>query len=183
MGIAPTAELEYMLEAGGGEMALSSKRRILAALPITALVVAACGAAASPSPSAAAPTAGPSAAAGSLAVALQEWAVLPASPSVAAGEVTFTVTNTGPADEHEFVVLRTDIDANALPTDETGTVTEGGEGMEVVDEIEDIPVGETQDLTVTLTAGKYVLLCNIYSEDEDEAHYKMGMRTNFTVTE
>jgi hypothetical protein len=36
---------------------------------------------------------------------------------------------------------------------------------------------------VTLAAGEYVLLCNIYSEDEDEAHYKMGMRTNFTATE
>jgi len=53
----------------------------------------------------------------------------------------------------------------------------------VVDEIEDIPVGETQELTVTLAAGKYVLLCNIYSATENEAHYKLGMRTGFSVTE
>ena len=33
------------------------------------------------------------------------------------------------------------------------------EGIEVIDEIEDIPVGETQELTVTLEAGNYVLLC------------------------
>ena len=58
---------------------------------------------------------------------------------------------------------------------------EEGEGITVVDEIEDIPVGESQDLSVSLDAGHYVLLCNIYSEDEQEAHYTKGMRTNFTV--
>ena len=52
--------------------------------------------------------------------------------------------------------------------------------MEVVDEIEDIPVGETQ-VTVDLAAGSYVLICNIYSEDENEAHYAEGMRIAFTV--
>jgi hypothetical protein len=36
---------------------------------------------------------------------------------------------------------------------------------------------------VTLAAGKYVLMCNIYDETEKESHYKMGMRTPFTVTE
>jgi len=95
--------------------------------------------------------------------------------------VTFQVSNTGPEDVHEFVVLKTDLDAGALPTDDTGAVLEEGEGIEVVDEIEDIPVGESQDLTVSLEAGKYVLLCNIYSAEEQEAHYEMGMRTNFTV--
>ena len=98
-----------------------------------------------------------------------------------AGDVTFAVTNTGPEDIHEFVVLKTDLDAGALPVDDTGAVSEEGEGITVVDEIEDIPVGESQDLSVSLDAGHYVLLCNIYSEDEQEAHYTQGMRTNFTV--
>jgi len=53
--------------------------------------------------------------------------------------------------------------------------------VEVIDEIEDIPVGETQSLTVDLEAGKYVLICNIYDEAEAEAHYAEGMRTAFTV--
>ena len=96
--------------------------------------------------------------------------------------VTFQVTNTGPEDVHEFVVLKTDLDPGALPTDANGAVTEDGAGIEVVDEIEDIPVGQTQELTVTLEAGKYVLLCNIYDETEKEAHYKMGMRIAFDVT-
>jgi len=103
--------------------------------------------------------------------------------SVAAGDVTFKVTNTGPEDVHEFVILRTDLDPAALPTDATGAVIEDAEGIEVVDEIEDIPVGQTQELTTSLAAGAYVLVCNIYSEADNEAHYKLGMRSGFTVTE
>ncbi len=116
-------------------------------------------------------------------VTLQEWAVTPSAASAAAGDVTFAVTNNGPDDIHEFVVLKTDLDPGDLPTDDHGAVTEDGEGIEVVDEIEDVPVGETQELAVTLEAGNYVLLCNIYDEDEDEAHYQMGMRTAFEVTD
>ena len=148
---------------------------------LSALVLAACSSGSeSPAPAGSPPAAG-SPAAGAIAVTLQEWAVLPSSESAAAGDVTFQVSNTGPEDVHEFVVLKTDLDAGALPTDDTGAVVEEGEGIEVVVEIEDIPVGESQDLTVSLEAGKYVLLCNIYSADEQEAHYELGMRTNFTV--
>jgi uncharacterized cupredoxin-like copper-binding protein len=135
----------------------------------------------------AADTASPSQAGGGEATAidvtLQEWAVVPSAESAPAGEVTFAVTNDGPDDIHEFVVLKTDLDPGELPVDEHGAVTEDGEGIEVVDEIEDIPVGESRELTVTLEAGNYVLLCNIYDEGEDEAHYAMGMRTAFEVTD
>ena len=58
---------------------------------------------------------------------------------------------------------------------------EEGAGIEPVDEIEDIAVGDTPSLTVDLEAGSYVLICNIYSEDEKEAHYSEGMRIGFTV--
>jgi hypothetical protein len=51
-----------------------------------------------------------------------------------------------------------------------------------VDEVEDIPVGDTPTLTVDLTAGSYVLICNIFDESENEAHYQEGMRTGFTVS-
>jgi uncharacterized cupredoxin-like copper-binding protein len=115
-------------------------------------------------------------------ITLQEWSVLAAQDSASAGPVTFKVANIGPEDLHEFVILRTNLDPGALPTDDAGAVTEEGEGIEVVDEIEDIPVGETMELTATLAAGSYVLLCNIYSAEEEEAHYRMGMRTSFTVT-
>lgn len=150
---------------------------------LTALAVAACSsgtATSSPTPGAS-PAGGSPAAGQTVDVTLQEWAVVPASESVAAGDVSFAVTNNGPEDVHEFVVLKTDLDAGDLPSDDTGAVDEAGEGITVIDEIEDIPVGESQDLSVVLDAGHYVLLCNIYDETEQEAHYTMGMRTNFTV--
>ena len=42
---------------------------------------------------------------------------------------------------------------------------------------------ETMAVTATLEAGSYVLICNVWSEDEGEAHYAMGMRAAFTATE
>lgn len=137
-------------------------------------------ASATPAPSLGGASAG---AAGTVEITLQEWAVVTSSASAPAGDVNFTVTNDGPEDVHEFVVLRTDLDPAELPTDETGAIDEEGEGIEVVDEIEDIPVGETRDLAVTLEPGSYALVCNVYSDDEDEAHYEMGMYTAFTAEE
>jgi uncharacterized cupredoxin-like copper-binding protein len=163
------------------EMHTVHELRLPAVVSVIALAISACSTGTT-SPSAAA--ASPSTAAGggtTVAVTLQEWSVLPAQDSAPAGSVTFQVTNKGPEDVHEFVVLKTDLDPSALPVDANGAVTE--EGIEVVDEIEDIAVGATPELTVTLAAGKYVLLCNIYDETEKEAHYKMGMRTTFTVIE
>lgn len=118
---------------------------------------------------------------GTVEVTLQEFAVLPAESSVEAGDVTFDVTNTGPADVHEFVVFKTDLAPDALPTDETGAVVETGEGIELIGEIEDVAVDENQSVTLDLTAGSYVLICNIYEEAEQESHYQVGMRTAFTV--
>jgi uncharacterized cupredoxin-like copper-binding protein len=114
-------------------------------------------------------------------VTLQEFSVIPSQDSAPAGSITFQVENTGPDDVHEFVVIKTDLAPEALPTDENGAVLEEGEGMEVIDEIEDIAVGETPSLTVELDAGSYALICNIFEEAEQEAHYTMGMRTAFTV--
>ena len=160
-------------------MTRASPRLMIAATAALSLAIAGCTANASPSASAG----GDGTQATTVAVTLQEWAVVPAADSAAAGDVTFEVTNDGPADVHEFVVLKTDLDPADLPVDESGVVSEEGEGIEVIDEIEDIPVGETQELPVTLEAGSYVLICNIWSEDEGEAHYDMGMRTAFTVDE
>ena len=146
---------------------------------VVALVAAGCspGGAVPTSPATASPGGG-----GAVTVELQEWAVVPASNSAKAGALAFEVTNKGPEDVHEFVVIRTDLDPGALPTDATGAVDEGGAGIEVVDEIEDIPVGQTKQLSLTLAPGKYVLICNIYDETEKEAHYKLGMRIAFTAT-
>ncbi len=121
-------------------------------------------------------------AATSVAVTLLEWAVVTDVPEAPAGPVTFTVSNGGPEDVHEFVVIRTDLPFIDLPTDDTGSVDETAEGITVMGEIEDIPVGGSEDLTLDLEPGAYVLICNIYDPDEAEAHYQMGMRLPFTVT-
>jgi uncharacterized cupredoxin-like copper-binding protein len=139
-------------------------------LPSLLLVLASC--------SAASPSSAPGK---TIAVTLQEFSVLPAETSASPGAIIFRVTNDGPDDVHEFVVLKTDLDPGDLPTASDGSVDEAGGGMEVIDEIEDIPVGSTMDLSVDLTAGNYVLLCNIFDADENEAHYQEGMRTAFTV--
>jgi len=114
-------------------------------------------------------------------VTVQEFSVIPETDSADAGEITFKVENVGPDDVHEFVIFKTDLEPDALPTVADGSVDETGEGVELIDEIEDIPVGETQTVTVDLEAGSYVLICNIFDEAENEAHYQEGMRTAFTV--
>lgn len=153
-------------------MNVAHRARMVVILAGVALAIAGCQAA-SPPPAADGGT--------TVEVTLQEWAVVTGSASAPAGEVTFVVTNEGPDDVHEFVVVSTDLEPDALPTDENGMVDEAAGDMEVIGEIEDIPVGETQNLTVTLEAGNYVLLCNIYTAEENEAHYAIGMRTAFTV--
>lgn len=119
---------------------------------------------------------------GTVDVTLQEFSVATDPTSADAGEMTFEATNDGPDDTHEFVVFQTDLSLTDLPTDENGAVDEAGEGLELIGEIEDIEVGETDSVTLNLDAGNYVLVCNIWDEDEQEAHYQEGMRTGFTVS-
>jgi uncharacterized cupredoxin-like copper-binding protein len=96
-----------------------------------------------------------------------------------AGEITFSVKNDGPS-VHEFVVFQTDLAPDQLPLtkDENGIdiVDEAGAGVTHIDEIEDIAVGSTQELKVTLAAGNFVLICNL------PAHYQQGMHTAFTAS-
>ena len=96
-------------------------------------------------------------------VALQEWSVLPDPVSVPFGESTFHVTNAGPDDIHEFVVFKTHLAPDALPTAEGGSVDEEGEGVELKDEIEDIAVGDSQDVSISLAAGRFRLTSPIPS--------------------
>jgi uncharacterized cupredoxin-like copper-binding protein len=116
-------------------------------------------------------------------VTLQEFSVTPAPKSAPAGQVTFDAKNTGPKDPHELVVIKTDLAPDALPTTSEGKVDENGAGIEVIGEIEEFKVGETQSKAFELTAGSYVLICNVVEEEEGEteAHYQKGMHAAFTV--
>ena len=50
-------------------------------------------------------------------------------------------------------------------------------GLTLVDEIEDIVPGATATLTVDLTAGTYLVVCNL------PEHYELGMWAYLTVTD
>lgn len=113
-------------------------------------------------------------AAGTVEVTLSDFEIKLSGTSAPAGEVTFEVENKGPS-VHEFVVFKTDLESDALPTDEDGDVAEGDD-FAPVDEIEDIAKGANPKLTVDLAAGDYVLICNV------AAHYRQGMHTSFTVS-
>ena len=95
--------------------------------------------------------------------------------SASAGEVTFDVTNEA-EQPHEFVVFKTDLAEDQLPTDDEGNVDEEGDGVELVDELEDIAPGDEPSLTLDLNAANYVIICNL------PGHYKQGMHASFTVS-
>ena len=114
-------------------------------------------------------------------VKLDEFSIaLDGEPS--AGGVTFGIENIG-EETHEFVVFRTELALTALPTADDGSVDEEGAGVELVDEAEDIAAGDSDQLTVDLDAGSYVVICNVVEKDDGktESHYQEGMRASFTV--
>lgn len=115
---------------------------------------------------------------GGIAVKLAEWSVAPEETSAPAGEVTFDISNEG-ANVHEFVIFKTDLapeDLPLKPEEDSTVVDEEGEGLALVDEVEDIAPGSSATLTVDLEPGNYILLCNI------PGHFEQGMHAAFTVS-
>jgi uncharacterized cupredoxin-like copper-binding protein len=169
-------------------MQMEPRRVVRAAVAIVAAgaLLAACGGDETTGDGGGTPTGGTATGAqeSTVAVTLQEYAVIPETDSAPAGSVTFEATNEGPDDDHELVVIKTDLDPAALPTNDDGSVNEDGEGVEVIGEIEEFAPGETGSATFDLQPGAYVLICNVVQEEDDgtiEAHYAQGMRTAFTV--
>jgi uncharacterized cupredoxin-like copper-binding protein len=105
---------------------------------------------------------------------LTEFQVATNSDKAASGSVTFTIKNDGTV-VHEFVVLKTDLASDKLPTTADGTVDEESGELKGVDEVEDIAPGTTETLTVDLPAGHYVVVCNL------PGHYAGGMRSSLEV--
>jgi len=105
-------------------------------------------------------------------VKLTEMAIALDATSVPAGPVIFGVANAG-AVTHELVVLRTDLAVDKIPAnpEEAGKVSEDGS----LGESGDISAGRWSSFVLTLSPGKYVLICNL------PGHYAAGMRIGFTV--
>lgn len=116
----------------------------------------------------------PTSAAGEVRVTEKDFSISVSPTSLPAGEVTFDIHNEGPS-PHEFVVIRTDLPEAELPT-VNGAVEEDAEGVEVLDEVEDVTSDASETLVVNLEPGSYVLICNL------PGHYLSGMHTALTVT-
>jgi uncharacterized cupredoxin-like copper-binding protein len=112
-----------------------------------------------------------------VAVELSEFAVAPAVAGVQPGTVTFETTNAGRF-PHEFVVVRTDLAADALPAVD-GEADENQ--IDIVAATDTFDGGESRTLTVDLAAGNYLLICNVKGA-QGPGHYGRGMTTAFTVS-
>ncbi|MEO8570546.1 MAG: hypothetical protein ABI553_02505 [Chloroflexota bacterium] len=117
-----------------------------------------------------------------VAATIKEWQFGLSSTTMSSGTITFTIANNGDK-EHEFIVRKTDLKADALPLNADGEVIEDDPQLtEVGDpsEVGEIKSGSTdRTLTVTLQPGHYVIFCNLHVEDL--LHYKKGMHLDFTV--
>jgi len=90
-----------------------------------------------------------------------------------AGSITFHVTNNATDLNHEFVIVKTDLQAADLPLNSDGNVDETK--LDIIGRVPQLEPGKSQDLTVDLAAGHYVIMCNL------PGHYAQGMYTDFSV--
>ena len=151
-------------------------RASIPAVVVLALTIAACGpAGGDPEDTESIPGGTP------VNVTLSEYAIETDIANAPAGDITFHVSNEGPNSAHQFlIILADDLSPEEMPTLEDGSVdTENGEGVDEIQIIEEVAVGETKDLTIALEIGDYVLICNMVGDDG--SHYQQGMRTAFSV--
>ena len=100
----------------------------------------------------------------------------PSASNVAAGKIKITTRNEGAA-EHELVVFRTSLDESKLPLTKAGDrIDEEGAGITHLDpEAEGVKPKHSKTITITLSRGRYVLVCNL------ALHYTQGMHAVVTV--
>jgi hypothetical protein len=119
---------------------------------------------------------------GRVAVELKEWSVTASPATVAAGVINLAATNSG-AENHELVIVK------AKSKDEL-TVVDGAVDEDAlpagafIGEIEPFSANGSCVGTFELSAGSYVLFCNIVEDDNGtkESHFLEGMATSFTVS-
>lgn len=159
-------------------MILDVRRGSVRVVAFAAAGLLAVGCTGGAAPSSAPPSSAPASAAGSggtvVTASTSEYKIDLGATSAPAGDVTFQIRNAGKI-QHEFVVVKTDLAADKLPTAE-GEVDEDDGQLEAVDEVEDIDPGASPTLSVNLPAGHYVVLCNV------PGHYDLGMHTDFTTS-
>ena len=160
---------------------MGAGRWLVVMLASAVLVLSACSKStpqAAPNPPSEATSSPSSAAQQDVVVTLQQWSITPSSTTVAAGAITFSVTNDGTI-PHEFVVLSTDTSAADFPIEsfegESNRIDEDTVGTNM-GETGDMEPDTTMSKTIDLAPGHYAFVCNL------PAHYDLGMHVDFTVT-
>ena len=110
-----------------------------------------------------------------LAVGLSDYEITPRAIDAKAGSITFELSNVGTV-HHEFAVVRTDLAPEQLPVTADGKLDEKGGGLTYLGGNENVPPGQQVTLTMALTPGAYVFVCNI------DDHFKRKMYTRFYIT-
>ncbi|MGH9203277.1 MAG: hypothetical protein ACRD2A_18775 [Vicinamibacterales bacterium] len=90
----------------------------------------------------------------------------------------FGINNVGEAN-HEFVVIRSDLDISELPRRANNQGVDE-EKVDIVGRTDVIAPGTSTELQVDLAAGKYVMICNLVVDGT--SHYLQGMYNAFTVS-
>ncbi len=91
------------------------------------------------------------------------------------GKVTFDVTNQGP-DAHEFVIFKTQLSQDNLPT-QNGQINENASSVNKVEDHSQVPKGTSYTVTANLQPGHYVVVCNL------PGHYLQGMHAELVVSQ
>ena len=89
--------------------------------------------------------------------------------------IKINATNESQGLVHEVIVVASLLNGGKLPYDEkVGRVIESR--IKDLGEVSDLPPGKSGSLTLNLTPGNYLLICN------QPNHYQAGMWTRLTVT-
>jgi uncharacterized cupredoxin-like copper-binding protein len=108
-------------------------------------------------------------------VSIHDFHISAGATRIAAGKVTFVVSNNGPS-THEFNVDRTDLPADQLPLDSTGLgVDQSSPSLQRQGSVEALGLGTSRRLTLDLKPGHYVFYCDI------PGHYLSGMHVSVDV--
>lgn len=136
-------------------------RFLFCSLVVMAVLVAACGGAAT-SDTSDVPT---------LYVDLSDFKIATDHATVPAGRTVFGIRNHASMG-HELKVIKTDLDPDKLPID--GAAAKAKEDGKV-GELLNIGAGGSRKLVLDLVPGRYLLICNI------AGHYQLGMRVSLEV--
>lgn len=90
------------------------------------------------------------------------------------GRVVFKVKNISTDEDHELLLVKTDLAPADFPLDASGARVDEDK-FKGLKELGDVHPGKSRVTTLLLEPGKYILFCN------EAGHFKAGMLSAFTV--